>query len=431
MKRKIISMMTIVALVGTMLFSVMAENGETWETWDTDGANIALTIATSGEYTLGDNFELKASTYSSNATGKTGTRAFIVDAYKGSSSEAVQNVQYFDGSDWKDISEYNVEITFKNDVGRMFRFQITQDGIYTISSRFIASDSSMAVSCVTRYLTIKDGTFTVSKKEPVETTTEEITTEEPTTEEPTTEEPTTEEPTTEEPTTEEPTTEEPATEEPTTEEPTTEKEFTTTEETTEWVIPTEPESITAEPEITTEPESIIPETDPEETTKAPETTKAVTTKAPETTTRKEVTTKAPETTTEEEITTQPAPEPGTTVAETKKPVAAPAIVKIKKIAKKKKSAKKIKVTIAKINDVNGYQACVYKNKKSAKNNKNAIATKVLKKNKTVITVKNKALKKKKKLFVRVRAYKVVDGNTYYGAWSKIKKVKMKKVKKKR
>ena len=36
------------------------------------------------------------------------------------------------------------------------------------------------------------------------------------------------------------------------------------------------------------------------------------------------------------------------------------------------------------------------------------------------------LKKKSTYWVKVRAYKIVDGKRKYGAWSKIKKVKIKK-----
>ena len=55
-----------------------------------------------------------------------------------------------------------------------------------------------------------------------------------------------------------------------------------------------------------------------------------------------------------------------------------------------------------------------KNKKSVKVNKKKAKKK---------TVKN--LKKNKKYYVRVRAFKVVDGKKTYGKWSKVKSVKTK------
>lgn len=126
----------------------------------------------------------------------------------------------------------------------------------------------------------------------------------------------------------------------------------------------------------------------------------------------------------------PTTQPTTTkVAPTTKPVkiAKPAKVKIKKIAKKKKSAKKLTVTVKKAARAKGYQVKVYTSKKKAKKNKKAIVTKTYKK--TKFTIKSNKLKKKKKLFVRVRAYNFANGKNgkkQYGAWSAIKKVKIKK-----
>ena len=44
--------------------------------------------------------------------------------------------------------------------------------------------------------------------------------------------------------------------------------------------------------------------------------------------------------------------------------------------------------------------------------------------KTSLTIKN--LKKKKTYYVRVRAYKTVNGKKSYGKWSSVKKIKIKK-----
>ena len=98
---------------------------------------------------------------------------------------------------------------------------------------------------------------------------------------------------------------------------------------------------------------------------------------------------------------------------------------IKKIAAKKRSAKKIRVTVKKLNGINGYQAKVYASKKNAKTNKKAIAKKTFKKNTTKLTIRGNKLKNKRKLFVRIRAYKIVSGKKKFGAWSTVKKVKVK------
>ncbi|MBP5773413.1 MAG: hypothetical protein J6W35_05025 [Eubacterium sp.] len=106
-------------------------------------------------------------------------------------------------------------------------------------------------------------------------------------------------------------------------------------------------------------------------------------------------------------------------------VKAPGKAKIKKVYKKKKSAKKLKVKLKKVKGAKGYQVAVYKSKKNAKKNKKALTKKYTKKLK--VTLKSKKLKKKKKLYVRARAY-VLDGNgiKVFGKWSSIKKGKTKK-----
>lgn len=70
--------------------------------------------------------------------------------------------------------------------------------------------------------------------------------------------------------------------------------------------------------------------------------------------------------------------------------------------------------------VYGYQIQVATNKKFKKNKKTITVKKANASKKTV-----KKLKAKKKYFVRVRAFKVVDGKKSYGKWSKVKSVKTK------
>ncbi len=101
-------------------------------------------------------------------------------------------------------------------------------------------------------------------------------------------------------------------------------------------------------------------------------------------------------------------------------------VKIVKKISKKKNAKKIKITIAKMQSVNGYEVCVFKSSSAAKKNKKILYKKLIKKNTTTFNVSNKNLKKSKKLYVKVRAYRLVKGNAIYGGWSDIVKVKIKK-----
>lgn len=94
--------------------------------------------------------------------------------------------------------------------------------------------------------------------------------------------------------------------------------------------------------------------------------------------------------------------------------AAPGKVTIKAKNKKKKS---IQVTWKKVSGAQGYEIS-YSLKKNFKKAKKKTTKKVS------YTIKK--LKKKKKYFVRVRAYKVVNGKKIYGKWSSAKKVKVKK-----
>lgn len=100
-------------------------------------------------------------------------------------------------------------------------------------------------------------------------------------------------------------------------------------------------------------------------------------------------------------------------------VQAPAKTKVKS-ATKKAASKKAKISIKKVTGAAGYKLQFSTTKKFKK----ILLTKNVKKDK--ITVTSKKLKNKKKLYVRVKAYKL-DGNTKVWAekWSKVKKVKIK------
>ena len=89
--------------------------------------------------------------------------------------------------------------------------------------------------------------------------------------------------------------------------------------------------------------------------------------------------------------------------------------------KKVKAAKKaISVTWKKVSGVKGYQIQVATDKKFKKNKK----TVTIKKQKTTKTTVKK-LKAKKKYYVRIRTYKIVNGKKVYSSWSKVKSVKTK------
>ena len=89
--------------------------------------------------------------------------------------------------------------------------------------------------------------------------------------------------------------------------------------------------------------------------------------------------------------------------------------------KKVKAAKKaVSVEWKKVSGVSGYEIQLATDKKFKKNKK----TVNIKKQKTTKTTIKK-LKAKKKYYVRVRTYKIVNGKKVYSSWSKVKSVKTK------
>lgn len=102
--------------------------------------------------------------------------------------------------------------------------------------------------------------------------------------------------------------------------------------------------------------------------------------------------------------------------------AAPKKVTVKKAVIKKavnKKGKKVKLSWKKVSGASGYNVRYALSKKKLKKAK----IKKIKKNKVSYIIKKL---KQKKYFIQVRAYKVVDKKTYYGAWSKVKTVKVNK-----
>ena len=113
-----------------------------------------------------------------------------------------------------------------------------------------------------------------------------------------------------------------------------------------------------------------------------------------------------------------APAPTTTTTKAvAKPVSKPKSVSSKTVKAAKKA---ISVEWKKVSGVKGYQVQVATDKKFKKNKK----TVTIKKQKTTKTTVKK-LKAKKKYYVRVRTYIIVNGKKVYSSWSKIKTVKTK------
>ncbi len=163
----------------------------------------------------------------------------------------------------------------------------------------------------------------------------------------------------------------------------------------------------------------------DETTTAAPAQNETTTAAP---VQNETTTAAPAQ--NETTTAAPAQNETTTVAPTTKAIsttAAPATVKKTTVKKttvkataKKLSSNKVKLSVKKVAGASKYAVQI----STTKNFKKVVAKKTSKK--AVFTVKSKKLKGKKKLYVRVKVYKKVNGKTVASQWSKATKIKVKK-----
>ena len=152
------------------------------------------------------------------------------------------------------------------------------------------------------------------------------------------------------------------------------------------------------------------------TTAAAETT---TTAAAETTTTaaaETTTTKAVETTTNTNAQTTTKKQPSQTTIKSSVNVGKAVVKK----AIKKKSAKKVSLTLKRVKGATKYKVQIAKDKKFKK----TIVTKTTKK--LTYSVSNSKFKKAKKLYARAKAIVVKGGETYQGEWSKPKQVKIKK-----
>ena len=133
---------------------------------------------------------------------------------------------------------------------------------------------------------------------------------------------------------------------------------------------------------------------------------------------------------QDETTTPAKQNETTTVAPTTKAIsttAAPTTVKKTTVKKttvkataKKLSSNKVKLSVKKVAGASKYAVQI----STTKNFKKVVAKKTSKK--AVFTVKSKKLKGKKKLYVRVKVYKKVNGKTVASQWSKATKIRLKK-----
>ena len=353
--------------------------------------------------------------------------AFVEPAGEGQMTD----FEYKDGNEWKDASVFQgMTVPIKNNKWN-FRVTFQKEGVYKFCA-FATDEKGKQVlwsnpdefPMIQGYIVIEEGKvpFKMAQSDAVqqfgedeitltqakistyvapyiqqettqEATTQEVTTQEATSQQSTTENVTTQQVTTQEATSQQSTTESVTTQQGTTENVTT-QQVTTQEATTQQNTT---ESVTTQ-QVTTQ-----------EATSQQSTTESVTTQ--------EATT--------QEITTNQATTNQVTTAKVQPTENKDVVVGKTKVKKATKKSNKVKISLKKINNAKGYQ--VYFSKKKSFKKKNIIAkinivkAKLVKKAK--FTIKNKKFKKFKKIWVKVRAYSVVNGKNTYGKWSKIKKIK--------
>ena len=315
MNKKLISIVTIMAMLVVMIIPAWADGGDNTGDDNFGAAIYVKKDGVEGAYTLGTAKEFKLEFWASGIVGKQVVRTVSVTG-----DNQVSSIEYKDGGEWYDISGFNKEMTIaSNDLDRTIRVVFDKEGRYTISYGLVNTEGQDVVKDQLN-IEIADGQIKIVKE--TETTT------------------------------------------------------TATAETT--------------------------------TTAAAETT---TTAAAETTT-----TKAVETTTNTNAQTTTKKQPSQTTIKSSVNVGKAVVKK----AIKKKSAKKISLTLKRVKGATKYKVQIAKDKRFKK----TIVTKTTKK--LTYSVSNSKFKKAKKLYARAKAIVVKGGETYQGKWSKPKQVKIKK-----
>ncbi len=118
-------------------------------------------------------------------------------------------------------------------------------------------------------------------------------------------------------------------------------------------------------------------------------------------------------------------------AASKKSKSKTSVAKPKILSVKAKASNSLDVSFKAVSKVNGYEISYSTNKKFKKKTTKKVVVKITKKNKKSkkFTKRISKLKKNKKYYVRVRAYKVVKKKKVYGKYSSVKAAKAKKISK--
>ena len=164
MNKKLISIVTIMAMLVVMIIPAWADGGD--NTGD-DNFGTAIYVkkdGVEGAYTLGTAKEFKLEFWASGIVGKQVVRTVSVTG-----DNQVSSIEYKDGGEWYDISGFNKEMTIAgNDLDRTIRVVFDKEGRYTISYGVVNTEGQDVVKDQLN-IEIADGQIKIVKE--TETTT--------------------------------------------------------------------------------------------------------------------------------------------------------------------------------------------------------------------------------------------------------------------
>lgn len=164
MNKKLISIVTIMAMLAVMVIPAWADGGDNTGDDNFGAAIYVKKDGVEGAYTLGTAKEFKLEFWASGIVGKQVVRTVSVTG-----DNQVSSIEYKDGGEWHDISGFNKEMTIaSNDLDRTIRVVFDKEGRYTISYGLVNTEGQDVVKDQLN-IEIADGQIKIVKE--TETTT--------------------------------------------------------------------------------------------------------------------------------------------------------------------------------------------------------------------------------------------------------------------
>ena len=164
MNKKLISIVTIMAMLVVMIIPAWADGGDNTGDDNFGAAIYVKKDGVEGAYTLGTAKEFKLEFWASGIVGKQVVRTVSVTG-----DNQVSSIEYKDGGEWYDISGFNKEMTIAgNDLDRTIRVVFYKEGRYTISYGLVNTEGQDVVKDQLN-IEIADGQIKIVKE--TETTT--------------------------------------------------------------------------------------------------------------------------------------------------------------------------------------------------------------------------------------------------------------------